>query len=42
LVKNTDITTQTLQREISGNIINNLQDTLPGDVTINSVKFINY
>jgi hypothetical protein len=42
LVKNTNITTQTLQREISGNIVNNLQDTLPGDVTINSVKFINY
>jgi hypothetical protein len=42
LVKNTNITTQTLQREISGNIINNLPDTLPGDVTINSVKFINY
>lgn len=42
IVKNSGITNITLQSEISSAIVNQIDDVLPGDVNINTIKFINY
>ena len=42
IVKNTGITSTTLQNELSSAVVNSIDDVLPGDVNINNIRFIDY